>query len=39
MDIAAKAGKAVKIKTASGTVTMYDLRGRAAAILAAARNS
>ncbi len=39
MDVVAKVGKAVTIKTSSGTITMYDLKGRAAAILAAAGRS
>jgi 4-amino-4-deoxy-L-arabinose transferase-like glycosyltransferase len=39
MDVVAKVGKAVTIKTSSGNITMYDLKGRAAAILAAAGRS
>jgi 4-amino-4-deoxy-L-arabinose transferase-like glycosyltransferase len=36
MDAVAKSCKAVTLKTANGTATMYDCSGRAAAILAAA---
>jgi hypothetical protein len=39
MDIVAKTCKKVTIKTSTGTTTMYDCQGRAAAILAAAGNS
>jgi hypothetical protein len=39
MDVVAKTCKAVKIKTSSGTITMYDCQGRAAAIQAAAGGS
>jgi hypothetical protein len=35
----AKTCKPVKVKTSSGTITMYDCQGRAAAILAAAGGS
>jgi hypothetical protein len=34
MDVVAKTCKAVKIKTSSGTITMYDCQGRASAIQA-----
>ena len=39
MDIVAKTFKKVTIKTSTGTTTMYDCQGRAAAILAAAGKS
>jgi hypothetical protein len=39
MDVVAKTCKAVTIKTSSGTTTMYDCQGRAAAIQAAAGGS
>jgi 4-amino-4-deoxy-L-arabinose transferase-like glycosyltransferase len=39
MDAVAKSCKAVTLKTANGTATMYDCSGRAAAILAAAGSS